>query len=236
MSQFQRETRYAVFKLKNLTEEQKQRLYDFSMELGPYNSVKECVVVESDWPNYEDTWAAIQAVHNGCYVPAAQMPDGMTLLGRRITDLTAQLHEANKVIDHIALAVGCENDRMACWESVDAIIGASDNSFGDGFYEGFVAGGKLQEELDLNLKHEFGLAKFCDYALEASEDAEASRANISVPSQRKNLRTTHDTEVASKAISEFIMWATTNVDPEFAEWQDFANKYAAELRAKAGAA
>lgn len=95
MSQFQRETRYAVFKLKYLTEEQKQRLYDFSMELGPYNSVKECVVVESDWPNYEDTWAAIQAVHNGCYVPAAQLPDGMTLLGRRITELSAQLHDAN---------------------------------------------------------------------------------------------------------------------------------------------
>jgi hypothetical protein len=73
MSQFQRETRYAVFKLKYLTEEQKQRLYDFSMELGPYNSVKECVVVESDWPNYEDTWAAIQAVHSGCYVPSSQM-------------------------------------------------------------------------------------------------------------------------------------------------------------------
>lgn len=95
MSQFQRETRYAVFKLKYLTEEQKQRLYDFSMELGPYNSVKECVVVESDWPNYEDTWAAIQAVHNGCYVPAAQLPDGMTLLGRRITELSAELHLAN---------------------------------------------------------------------------------------------------------------------------------------------
>jgi len=95
MSQFQRENRYAVFKLKHLTEEQKQRLYDLTMELGPYNSVGECVVVEADWPNYEDTWAAIKAVSEGCYVPTAQLPDGMTLLGRRIAELTGQLHQAH---------------------------------------------------------------------------------------------------------------------------------------------
>ncbi|CAI3795687.1 DUF550 domain-containing protein [Rheinheimera sp. MM224] len=42
----------------------------------------------------------------------------------------------------------------------------------------------------------------------------------------------HDAQVSAKAVSEFISWATVNVDPEFAEWQDFADKYAAELTGK----
>lgn len=105
MSQFQRETRYAVFKLKNLTEEQKQRLYEFSMELGPYNSVKECVVVESDWPNYEDTWAAIQAVHNGCYLSASR---GYPLIAHLVRQITFSQKafgpglRTGGILDHIA--------------------------------------------------------------------------------------------------------------------------------------
>lgn len=58
--EFRREIRYAVFKLKNLSEEQRQRLYDLGVELGPQNSMKPCVVVEQDWPEYEPTWKAIE--------------------------------------------------------------------------------------------------------------------------------------------------------------------------------
>jgi hypothetical protein len=50
------------------------------------------------------------------------LSDGMTILGRRVNQLSQQLAEAHKVIDHIAAATGDERDRMACWESVDAII------------------------------------------------------------------------------------------------------------------
>jgi hypothetical protein len=73
MSEFQREHRYYVFKTKNLTEDQKQRLYDLQMELGPWNDVPECVVVESDWPNYQDTWSDIQAVSEGRFAPRAEL-------------------------------------------------------------------------------------------------------------------------------------------------------------------
>lgn len=50
------------------------------------------------------------------------LSDGMTLLGRRVYELTHKLAQADKVIDHIAAATGDESDRMACWESVDHII------------------------------------------------------------------------------------------------------------------
>lgn len=73
MSEFKREHRYYVFKLKNLLEDQKQRLYAIQMELGPWNDVPECVVVESDWPNYQDTWADIQAVSEGRYISRAEL-------------------------------------------------------------------------------------------------------------------------------------------------------------------
>lgn len=69
MNQFKKESRYFVFKISKLTQEQQQRLYDFSMELGPYNSVGNCVVVESDWPNYVETWETIQAITENRYVP-----------------------------------------------------------------------------------------------------------------------------------------------------------------------
>lgn len=67
--QFEREHRYFVFKVKNLTQEQQQRLFDFEMELGPRNSAGECVVVESDWPNYLETWDAIRDVSCGTFKP-----------------------------------------------------------------------------------------------------------------------------------------------------------------------
>ena len=57
-----------MFKLSKLTPEQQQRLFDLSMELGPWNSVEECVVVEHDWPNYSETWQTVQAVAEGRFV------------------------------------------------------------------------------------------------------------------------------------------------------------------------
>lgn len=149
----------------------------------------------------------IESLNLGCSVnlgarEALRLHGHIAKIEQQLAAFTTLSQEANKVIDHIALAVGCEEDRMACWESVDAIINAASNAFGDGYYEGFVAGGKLQEDLDLNLKHESGLAKFCDHALEASEDAEASRANIAEPSQRKNQLAAHDAEVIANAFEK----------------------------------
>lgn len=44
------------------------------------------------------------------------------ILAKRIADLDRQRSELLKVVEHIALAVNCENDKMSCWESVDVII------------------------------------------------------------------------------------------------------------------
>lgn len=57
---FKRENRYAVFKLKNLTEDQRRQLYDLQMELGPDNDI-DGVVVESHWPEYEPVWHMIES-------------------------------------------------------------------------------------------------------------------------------------------------------------------------------
>lgn len=71
MSQIKREDRYLVAKRKHLTLEQTERLEALLAEfdLPPI----ECVVVESDWPNYEDTWTAIEQIVNGEYKSPAEL-------------------------------------------------------------------------------------------------------------------------------------------------------------------
>lgn len=65
----QREYRYMVFKMKDvrsaLTREERAFLRDLmgkvhDYRIGEGKRVLECVVVESDWPEYEPTWAAIE--------------------------------------------------------------------------------------------------------------------------------------------------------------------------------
>ena len=66
---FKRETRYVVMKIKDmhaaLSEGERMRLMGLfqTVSLYRHNSGKrpfECVVVESDWPEYEPTWKAIE--------------------------------------------------------------------------------------------------------------------------------------------------------------------------------
>ncbi|KKK99832.1 hypothetical protein EIK76_01315 [Rheinheimera mesophila] len=64
----------------------------------------------------------------------------------------------------------------------------------------------------------------------------ASKAGANTSVEALASLAAHDAEVAKNAVTEFVRWATVNVDPEFAEWQDFAEKYAASLSVKAGAA
>jgi len=99
MSKFEREHRYSVFKLKNLTQDQKQRLYAMQMELGPWNDVPECVVVESDWPNYQDTWADIQAVVEGRFVPRSAL---QAECDRLDANLASKTEIANQLKDGLA--------------------------------------------------------------------------------------------------------------------------------------
>lgn len=71
MREFQRELRYLVAKVRDvetaLTDGEKQELAALLKKVEQYRTDSgkpplECVVVESDWPNYEETWASVQQV------------------------------------------------------------------------------------------------------------------------------------------------------------------------------
>lgn len=65
MSDFKREERYIVVKLKDIDQEETEALHEFiqSWQIP----TRECVVVEPDWPNYEDTWRAVEQVAKDDY-------------------------------------------------------------------------------------------------------------------------------------------------------------------------
>jgi hypothetical protein len=60
---FEREERYIVFKIAHLTERQHDELRRFIHPFARGDQevpTVECVVVESDWPEYEPVWAMIE--------------------------------------------------------------------------------------------------------------------------------------------------------------------------------
>lgn len=72
-SNFQRERRYHVLKLKDVAQlpaKHQQRLQQIEQAVFAIRKGKplECVVVESDWPIYEATWQQVQAVATGAPV------------------------------------------------------------------------------------------------------------------------------------------------------------------------
>jgi hypothetical protein len=66
MSEFQREERYIVFKKSHLSGEQLRQLEFMTNEgRGRASShdlfpTVECVVIESDWPEYDPVWAMLE--------------------------------------------------------------------------------------------------------------------------------------------------------------------------------
>ncbi|MBO7920968.1 hypothetical protein J5X92_01890 [Alteromonas sp. K632G] len=65
MSMFKRENRYVVFKRKNLSHAQGKVLHSVESELCPDGNVKECLVVEHDWPCYDAAWNMIVKLSEG---------------------------------------------------------------------------------------------------------------------------------------------------------------------------
>lgn len=60
---FKREMRYVVFKVSHLDKLQIRRLNDLLNLSGPDGTALptiDCVVVESDWPEYEKVWSMIE--------------------------------------------------------------------------------------------------------------------------------------------------------------------------------
>lgn len=60
---FKRETRYAVIKLKDINQNTQRQLHNFMEDLEIPS--RDCVVVESDWPEYEPVWKMIEARMTG---------------------------------------------------------------------------------------------------------------------------------------------------------------------------
>jgi len=67
MTEFKREERYIVTKLKRMDNVTEDALRKFLIERGV--PTEECVVVEHDWPNYEHVWETVQAVAEGKWPP-----------------------------------------------------------------------------------------------------------------------------------------------------------------------
>ena len=81
-TEFKREERYIVFKLSDVKKDffpseisQLLELYETQQSMRKQNGKPplDCVVVESDWPEYEPTWRAIEARVTGAQ-PAAMEP------------------------------------------------------------------------------------------------------------------------------------------------------------------
>ncbi|MGN7442206.1 hypothetical protein [Pseudomonas lactis] len=96
MSDFKREERYIVVKLKHLAGLQQAPLRNFLRE----NRVPqiECVVVEHDWPEYHLVWAMIEHRMAGKPVPnfndwrrADELQQRLTAADQEIDDLRAEL-------------------------------------------------------------------------------------------------------------------------------------------------
>src|SRR5690554_7118401 len=85
MSDFQREARYYVIKIKDLSEDQDISLCDLLS--GARIPCTDCVVVESDWPNYEHTWNTVEKVTSGSFVdPYKQLEQAQA----RVAELEAK--------------------------------------------------------------------------------------------------------------------------------------------------
>ena len=73
-SEFKKEVRYVVLKLSKMTDEQKTALGAALSEINLMDdAMPDCVVVESDWPNYQDTWSDIQAVCECRFISRAEL-------------------------------------------------------------------------------------------------------------------------------------------------------------------
>lgn len=86
MSEFKKEERYVVLKLKHMTDQERNVLnYDVLGRLRFSQYQTECVVVESGWSIYEQTWDAVQ-----------RLTEGRT---QRIEELEQRLAEAQNTVN-----------------------------------------------------------------------------------------------------------------------------------------
>lgn len=96
MNNFKRENRYVVFKRQNLSHAQGKVLHSIESELCPDGNVKECLVVEHDWPCYDAAWNMIVKLSAGKFSdPYAEIKQ----LRERVKELEKELKESEDDLD-----------------------------------------------------------------------------------------------------------------------------------------
>jgi len=124
---FQREERYLVFKLADVENDffpseisQLLRLHETQQSMRKQSGKPplDCVVVESDWPEYEPTWRAIEARMSG-HQPALSVPDGWKLAPIKPTPVMKTAGIGVEVYQDSPPSTDC-----LTWEEVEAIYTA----------------------------------------------------------------------------------------------------------------
>jgi hypothetical protein len=100
--EFKREERYIITKSKYLTDNQRKQLIEL---IDSFNHPPlECVVVESHWPNYEDTWKAIEHFSRGEYQSPCDLIQQLQArnaeLEQQNRELQATMNEAIRVLNY----------------------------------------------------------------------------------------------------------------------------------------
>ena len=109
--EFQREERYIVFKVSDLGNSLKgdeirklaREYAEHRQQLG--KEPLKCVVVESDWPEYEPTWKALESRVTGAQ-PSPSVPTALLVA---VADLVAQM----EIISRVGF-VDTPNDKDSC--------------------------------------------------------------------------------------------------------------------------
>jgi len=98
--EFKREVRYIVIKLKDINQNTQRQLHNFMQDLEIPS--RDCVVVESDWPEYEPVWKMIEARMTGKALasregessPQAAVPELMKMEPYQTIDKSSKNYKA----------------------------------------------------------------------------------------------------------------------------------------------
>lgn len=121
MNEFKREERYIVVKRKHLQEGDEEALREFLQ--GWQIPTVECVVVESDWPEYETVWQMIETRVTG-EINALAEPN--------IIFKTALKHTLDKMLSAMRAANNIQAEHDAQWITVRVLArGDNENTAAD---------------------------------------------------------------------------------------------------------
>ena len=156
-AEFKREERYVVFKLSDLGNSLKgDEIRRLAKEYAEQRGLKgkaplECVVVESDWPEYEPTWKAIEARVTGAQ-PVPSFPEGVKKVTRGFHwNGAAQHHTPTIEVEFEPAPAGSPNNAKG-WQDRDRLAAmlaappeAAEKVVLEAYQRGYLTG---QEEIE----------------------------------------------------------------------------------------